>query len=239
MIKIDAENLSFDALNDKVRNTDNGAEIIGCLGQRFIGAGLAYKNLTVKGTAGNALGAYLNGALIEVFGNAQDAVGDTMNDGEIVVHGNIGDCAGYAMRGGKIFVKGNAGYRAGIHMKAYKEKIPALIVGGTAGSFLGEYQAGGIIIVLGINADKNIVGNFPCTGMHGGKMLLRSDCQNVIFPKNVHVKPATKEDLNEFYPYIKEFCIRFNYDEKEILNSEFTVVFPDSNNPYKQMYVQN
>ena len=239
MIKIDTTNLNFDALNEMIRKTENDAEISSCLGQRFIGAGLSKRKITVSGTPGNALGAYLNGADIEIFGNAQDAVGDTMNDGKIVVHGSIGDCAGYAMRGGKIFVKGNAGYRAGIHMKAYKEKIPALVIGGTAGSFLGEYQAGGIIIVLGLNSDKNIVGNFPCTGMHGGKMLLRSNCKDVIFPKNVHVNPATKEDLDGFYPYIKEFCDYFNYDEKEILNAEFTVVAPDSNNPYKQMYVQN
>lgn len=239
MLKINAENATFKELNEQIRTSGEDVEISGALGERFIGAGLSDKNLTIKGTPGNALGAYLNGAFIEVFGNAQDAVGDTMNDGKITVHGNIGDCAGYAMRGGKIFVKGNAGYRAGIHMKAYKEKIPALIIGGTAGSFLGEYQAGGVIIVLGIGADKNIVGNFPCTGMHGGKMLLRSTCENIKFPKNVHVKAATKEDLDEFYPYIKEFCLRFNYDEKEILNAEFTVVSPDSNNPYKQMYVQN
>lgn len=239
MIKINAENLTFDTLNDKVRNIVDGAEISNCLGQRFIGAGLSDKNLKIHGTPGNALGAYLNGAFIEVFGNAQDAVGDTMNDGEIIVHGNIGDCSGYAMRGGKIFVHGNAGYRAGIHMKAYKEKIPALVIGGAAGSFLGEYQAGGVIIVLGLAAEQSIVGNFPCTGMHGGKMFLRGTCENITFPKNVHVKSATKEDLAEITPYIKEFCAHFNADEKEILNSEFTVISPDSNNPYKQMYVAN
>lgn len=50
------------------------------------------------------------------------------------------DATGYAMRGGKIFVRGNAGYRAGIHMKAYKDKTPVLVIGGKAGSFLGEYQ---------------------------------------------------------------------------------------------------
>lgn len=239
MIKLNALNLNFDQLNEAVRNSKEDIEISDCLGQRFIGAGLSDKNLTIYGTPGNALGAYLNGSTISVFGNAQDAVGDTMNDGRIIVHGNIGDAAGYAMRGGKIFVKGNAGYRAGIHMKAYKEKIPALVIGGSSGSFLGEYQAGGVIIVLGLNTDKNVVGNFPCTGMHGGKMLLRSDCKAVKFPKNVHVKRATAEDLQEFYPYIKEFCETFGYNEKEILNAEFTVVYPDSNNPYKQMYVQN
>mgnify|MGYP002508363490 CR=1 FL=1 len=44
----------------------------------------------------------------------------------------------------------NAGYRAGIHMKAYKDKVPVMVIGGTAGSFLGEYQAGGVIVVLGL-----------------------------------------------------------------------------------------
>lgn len=35
------------------------------------------------------------------------------------------------------------------HMKEYKEKVPVLVIGGRTGSFLGEYQAGGIIVVLG------------------------------------------------------------------------------------------
>ena len=239
MITINAKNEKFNSLNETIRNYNDDVEIANCLGQRFIGAGLSNKKLAISGTPGNALGAYLNGANIEVYGNVQDAVGDTMNDGQIIVHGSIGDAAGYAMRGGKIYVKGNAGYRAGIHMKAYKEKIPVLVIGGTTGSFLGEYQAGGIIIVLGINSKKNIVGNFPCTGMHGGKMLLRSSCEKLYFPKNVNTRPATKDDLGEVITYIKEFCKYFNYDENEILNEKWTLVSPDSNNPYKQMYVQN
>ena len=74
-----------------------------------------------------------------------------MNDGRIIVHGSIGDAAGYAMRGGESHVQGDAGYRAGIHMKAYGDKLPALVIGGAAGSFLGEYQAGGVILVLGLS----------------------------------------------------------------------------------------
>ena len=106
-----------------------------------------------------------------------------MNEGRIVVGGNIGDACGYAMRGGSIFVKGNAGYRAGIHMKAYENKVPLMVIGGFAGSFLGEYQAGGVIVVLGLGiGDKRIVGNFPCTGMHGGKMFLRGNCEGILFP---------------------------------------------------------
>ena len=67
-------------------------------------------------------------------------------------------------------------------MKAYKDKIPVMIIGGCAGSFLGEYQAGGILVVLGLNASgRPIVGNFPCTGMHGGKLFLRGDFRNLKF----------------------------------------------------------
>ena len=239
MLLLRAKDLNFDALNDIVRKSENDCVINDCLGQRFIAAGLSSKFITINGTPGNALGAYLNGAEIVVNGNAQDAVGDTMNEGKIVIHGNIGDAAGYAMRGGKIFIKGNAGYRAGIHMKAYNDKIPVIVIGGSTGSFLGEYQAGGVIIALGLNSDKDIVGNFPCTGMHGGTMLLRSDCKNIRFPKNVHAVPATKEQLAEFINYISEFCSLFGFDLEDVLNAPFTIITPDSKNPYKQMYVMN
>ena len=142
---LDAKNMDYTQLNNSLaQQTD--CEIENCLGQRFLGAGMSGKQIRIHGIPGNALGAYLNGADITVYGNAQDAVGDTMNAGRIVIHGNVGDAAGYAMRGGKIFVKGNAGYRTGIHMKAYHEKHPVLVIGGRAGSFLGEYLAGGTVV---------------------------------------------------------------------------------------------
>lgn len=237
---VNAKNIDFKSLNNALRETDKDLEIENCLGQRFIAAGMSDKNIRIKGVPGNALGAYLNGAVIEVMGNAQDAVGDTMNNGEIIIHGNVGDAVGYAMRGGKIFIKGNAGYRAGIHMKAYREKHPVIVVGGKCGSFLGEYQAGGTIIVLGLTNDgKNIVGNFPCTGMHGGKMYLRGNCDNIKFPKGVKVQKATKADMKDILSYINSFSKNFGYDEDEILSSDFTLITPDSKNPYKQMYVAN
>lgn len=237
---IDASKMEYTALNEAVRQTEGDCKISGCRGQRFIAAGLGERRVKITGVPGNALGAYLNGGQIEVFSNAQDAVGDTMNAGEIIIHGNIGDAAGYAMRGGRIFVKGNAGYRAGIHMKAYREKLPVMIIGGRSGSFLGEYQAGGIIIVLGMNDDgKEIVGKFPCTGMHGGKMFLRSDCKNIKFPNQVNVCAASDEDKEEIRKYISEFCDKFGYDLEEIMDAPFTVIIPDTKNPYKQMYVAN
>ena len=223
-MKINANELGFRALNEAIRAGGKTVQLTGCLGQRFLAAGMS--DVTVK----------IDG----VPGNAQDAVGDTMNAGEIVICGNVGDAAGYAMRGGRIYVKGDAGYRAGIHMKAYREKIPVIVIGGCAGSFLGEYQAGGVIVVLGLSGSgRRIVGNFPCTGMHGGKMILRSDCQGIEFPGQVTARKATAEDLLEIKGYVSAYCARFGLETDEVMDATFTVVTPDSSNPYKRLYVAN
>lgn len=236
---LDARDMDYTTLNHLMRQSGD-CQVINCLGHRFLGAGMSDKRITISGIPGNALGAYLNGAEIEVHGNAQDAVGDTMNAGRIVIHGNVGDAAGYAMRGGKIFVRGDAGYRTGIHMKAYREKNPILVIGGRAGSFLGEYQAGGTIVVLGMHRDgKPIVSNFPGTGMHGGRMYIRSDCEGIRFPVQVQCHRAEKADLAELRPIVEEYCACFGLNPEPILESRFTVVTPDSANPYKQMYVAN
>ena len=240
MKRIHAEGLDHKALNEAIRAAAGAAVIDGCCGQRFIAAGMADVDLEIRGIPGNALGAYLNGGIVRVASNAQDAVGDTMNAGSIVIHGNVGDAAGYAMRGGRIFVRGNAGYRAGIHMKAYRDKVPAMVIGGKAGSFLGEYQAGGLIVVLGLTADGDrIVGDFPCTGMHGGKMFLRAAGDDVVFPEQVTARPAGQSDLDEIRPHVAAFCEFFGHDADDVLAAPFTVVTPDSQNPYKRMYVAN
>lgn len=239
MTVIDVRNLNHTEINRILQNK-KVCTIENCCGQRFIAAGMSDLTLTINGIPGNALGAYLNGATITIYANAQEAVGDTMNDGKIIIHGNTGDAPGYAMRGGEIYIKGNAGYRAGIHMKEYKDKIPVMVIGGRAGSFLGEYQAGGIIIVLGLEiTDRRIVGNFPCTGMHGGKMFLRGGLSGIKFPSQVTARPATDEDMKMIEKHVSEYCKLFGYDESQVLDSTFTVVTPDSKNPYKQMYVAN
>ena len=240
MTNIDASMLDFRQLNAAIRDCTGDAAVTGCSGQRFIGAGLERGKLILSGTPGNALGAYLNGASIEVCGNAQDAVGDTMNAGRIVVRGSIGDAAGYAMRGGELYVQGDAGYRAGIHMKAYGDKLPVMVIGGKAGSFLGEYQAAGVIVVVGLTERaRPIVSNFPCTGMHGGKLFLRSDCKNILLPKQVIARPASHKDLDGIWTYLHTFCELFGGDCDALLQQPFTLITPNSSNPYKQLYVTN
>ena len=115
-----------------------------------------------------------------------------------------------------------------------------MVIGGRTGSFLGEYQAGGIIVVLGLSGgERPIVSNFPCTGMHGGKLFLRSECAGIHFPHQVHHRIASTEELAEIRSYVEEYCAHFGGSADEILNAPFTLVTPDSGNPYKQMYVAN
>ncbi|MEG6571043.1 glutamate synthase [[Clostridium] cellulosi] len=237
-MRINADGKHFKILNDEIRAAVEQEIVIdNCEGQRYIGAGMSGKNITINGVPGNDLGCYLDGGSITVKGNAQDATGDTMNDGEIVIHGSSGDATGYAMRGGKIFVKGNAGYRAGIHMKAYKEQQPLLVIGGEAGSFLGEYQAGGTIIVLGLNSNKKVpVGSMCGTGMHGGRMYLRTETLPEDLPKQVEAKPATEEDMAAIDGYLDEFCGHFSVSKEEVLSKPFFVLTPNSKNPYKSLY---
>ncbi|MGE5328344.1 MAG: glutamate synthase [Deltaproteobacteria bacterium] len=240
-MKIDATNMHFKELNNCIRTaSDNQIIVDNCLGQRYIGSGLNNKEIVINGTPGNALGAHLDGCNITVNGNAQDATGDTMNDGTIIVHGSTGDTTGYAMRGGKIYVKGSTGYRAGIHMKAYKEKVPVLVIGESSGSFLGEYQAGGIIIVLGLHSNrKNLVGYFCGTGMHGGKIYLRCDELPWDLPRQVAAEKGTEEEMAKVRPYLEEFCRIFEEDTEYVCGHNFYVLAPNTKNPYKQMYTPN
>lgn len=238
-MRISAEDCDFKQLNQKIRMTNDAVQLDHCCGQRFIGSGLKDRMITIFGTPGNALGAYLNGAHIEVWGNAQDATGDTMNDGRIVIHGNAGDALGYAMRGGTILVQGNAGYRTGIHMKQYKDKKPVIVVGGKVGSFLGEYLAGGLIIVLGIGIDTCPVGYFTGTGMHGGSIYIRTQKDLIDLPSQVTAKIATQEDKTRVMPYLSDFAESFGMDAQQLACDRFYVLRPNAKNPYKQLYTAN
>jgi glutamate synthase domain-containing protein 3 len=136
-------------------------------------------------------------------------------------------------------VKGSAGYRTGIHMKEFKDKKPVIIIGNTVGSFLGEYLAGGIIIVLGLDNDKPIIGNFTGTGIHGGKIFIRTEQEPINLPEQVLASIATDADLREISTYLKEYADIFTIDFKGIISSTFYVLKPNETNPYKKLYTEN
>lgn len=242
MTEIRAAEMSFQQLNEQI-HTCQDAEITltDVMGQRYIASGLSGKRLAIHGIPGNALGAYVDDCRVEVFGNAQDATGDTMNAGEIIIHGSSGDATGYAMRGGMILVEGNVGYRAGIHMKAYKDQVPVLVVGGEAGSFLGEYQAGGYVVVLGLNTTGRApVGRFCAAGMHGGKIFLRTEAELPFdLPSQVSAHRADAKELEEIRPFVEKYAHAFGRNTAEILRGAFQVLIPNTANPYKSLYVTN
>ena len=240
MKNINAENMPYKELNSIIRESnDTKFSLTGVMGQRFIGCALKNKEVTISGIPGNALGACLNGgSKIVVNNNCQDATGDTMNDGTIIVHGNCGDTAGYSMRGGKIFIKESAGYRMGLHMKAYNERQPLMIIGDRAGSFLGEYLAGGTIIVLGLLQAGNCpVGNFCGTGMYGGRIFLRSNSLPKDISPHIEATVATEKELNSIKDDIQNFCNIFNFDSTEIMKDNFYVLTASTSTSYKKKYV--
>lgn len=240
MVTIEAGKKYYKELNEEIRQLDDKKIVItGAVGQRYIGTGLKNRELTIYGTPGNAMGAYLTDTDITVYGNVQDAVGDTMDSGRIIVHGNCGDTLGYGMRGGSIYIRGNGGYRVGIHMKEYMEHHPVIVIGGQVGSFLGEYQAGGTLIVLGIGCDGRFpAGNYCGTGMHGGTMFIRSDVPPEHLPPQVKAEKCSRNDLEKAMDYIRNYCRYFDMDLEDILKKSFYKLTPSAGNPYNNLYAE-
>ena len=78
MTVFNANEIGYYDLNKKiVECADKDITITDAMGQRYIGCGVSGKTITIEGTPGNALGAYLDGSTIVVHGNGQDAIGDT------------------------------------------------------------------------------------------------------------------------------------------------------------------
>lgn len=148
---------------------------------------------------------------------------------------------GYAMRGGMILVEGNVGYRAGIHMKAYKDQVPVLVVGGEAGSFLGEYQAGGYVVVLGLNTTGRApVGRFCAAGMHGGKIFLRTEAELPFdLPSQVSAHRRMPRSWRKSAPSWRNMPMPLAGTRRRFSAGTFQVLIPNTANPYKSLYVTN
>ena len=133
------------------------------------------------------------------------------------------------------------GYRAGIHMKAYETQVPVLVIGGEAGSFLGEYQAGGYIVVLGLRTrGRAPVGRFCAAGMHGGKIFLRTEADMPFdLPEQVVAREANEADKQEIASFVAKYATAFGKDAAELLSARFMVLEPNTHNPYKRLYVTN
>jgi len=243
IVKIDAGGVYYKQLNDSLREAiSNGTrkvELYNVYGQRYIGTDLDKPvEIEIFGTPGNDLGAFMDGPRITVCGNAQDGCGNTMNDGEIIIHGHAGDTVGLSARGGRIFVREDVGYRAGIHMKEYRDKKPVLVIGGTAQDFLGEYMAGGVLILLGLNLGEDGChkAKFVGTGMHGGVIYLRGNIEEHQLGREVGIAGLDENDRYILEQHVTEFAGHSGHDAGEILKGRFIKLFPRWLRPYGRLY---
>jgi len=97
-------------------------------------------------------------------------------------------------------------------------------------------MAGGVIVVLGIGSDDAPVGGFTGTGMHGGKMFIRTDKELTGLPAQVMKEVATSSDLQEIEPYLAEYTNYFDIDATALIKDKFCLLRPNAKNPYKRLY---
>ncbi|HWQ64956.1 MAG TPA: hypothetical protein VN429_11110 [Methanospirillum sp.] len=244
VVEIDAHKMHYTPLNKLIRKAikDGAKEIhlLNVMGQRFIGDGLTGDaTITIEGVPGGDLGMFMQGPTIIVHGNADHAPGNTMDEGLIVIHGSSGDATAHSMRGGRVYVKDDIGYRGGIHMKQYMEKKPVLVIGGNARAFLGEFMAGGLVILLrlGQKNPEPFAEMSLASGIHGGAIYIRGPVEKWTLGIGASAREATKEDLSVIEPFVKEFSEHFGYNPADILSSSFTRIAPVSARPFASKYI--
>jgi glutamate synthase domain-containing protein 3 len=239
---IDAKDLHYTPLNIQIRKAiaDGVKEITvnNVLGQRFIGDGIRGDDVTItlNGVPGGDLAMFMSGPTIILHGNADHAPGNTMDKGKVIIHGSAGDAVAHSMRGGRVYVRDNIGYRGGIHMKQYMEKRPIVVIGGAARAFLGEYMAGGLIIVLGLGGVKPISEQGVGSGIHGGEIYVRGPVEDLWLGGGTKQTPVTAEQKAMIRPIIEDFAKSFGIDAAPLIASEYTRIAAISARPFASKY---
>ena len=241
-MRIDAREIHYTPLNQMIRRAVadgvTNITIDNVLGQRFIADGLRGEGvtITVNGVPGGDLGMFMSGPTLIIHGNADHAPGNTMDRGCIVIHGSAGDAVGHSMRGGRVYVRDDIGYRGGIHMKQYKDKRPVLVVGGSARAFVGEYMAGGLLVVLGLSGIPPLSERGVGSGIHGGEIFVRGNVPDNILGVGAKQKPASDDEKHMIAPVVRDFAAKFAFDPTPLLASDYTRIVPASARPFANKY---
>ena len=241
-ITIDAKDLHYTPLNIQIRKAiaDGVKDITvnNVLGQRFIGDGIRGDDVTItlNGVPGGDLAMFMSGPTIILHGNADHAPGNTMDKGKVIIHGSAGDAVAHSMRGGRVYVRDNIGYRGGIHMKQYMQKRPIVVIGGAARAFLGEYMAGGIVIVLGLGGIQPISEQGVGSGIHGGEIFVRGPVDDLYLGGGTKQAPVTDEQKAMIRPIIEDFAKSFGIDAAPLIASEYTRIAAISARPFASKY---
>jgi glutamate synthase domain-containing protein 3 len=78
---------------------------------------------------------------------------------------------------------------------------------------------------------------FTGTGMHGGKIFIRTEnIDQRLLGKEVKSEILSNEDLSLLNKYLEEYCKIFNLDLNTILAKPFLKLYPYSHRPYGRLY---
>ena len=240
---VDCAGRHYRDVNQELRRlVDEGAQRLRLLhvaGQRYLGTNLQRPvQITIEGVPGNDLGAFMDGPRIRVLNDAQDGCGNTMNSGVLAIHGSAGDIVGHSMRGGTIHIRDDVGYRVGIHMKEYGDTLPVIVIGGTAQHFLGEYMAGGILIVLGRRLAPGAMhpSRYIGAGMHGGVIYMAGEVNEAFLGKEVAVTSLSEDDRETVERHVTAYAQAMGMDATALLARPLVKIYPKTARPYGRLY---
>ena len=109
------------------------------------------------------------------------------------------------------------GNRAAIQMREYKDHRPFLIVGETADDYLGEYMAGGVVVILNMSGQPKSVGSYVGTGMVGGRIYVRGK----VGEEQIGLQPKKADILN----YLKGYALDQSISQKKLSTQFLRLIF--------------
>lgn len=101
----------------------------------------------------------------------------------------------------------------------------------------GEYMAGGVLALLGINLEGGrYKASFIGTGMHDGVIYYRGIIKKQQLGKEVGTAELNNDDAALLAHLAGEFVAHFNCDAQEILRGKFMKLYPKYLRPYGTLY---
>jgi len=207
-------------IQEAVANGERRLKIL-AFGQHGIGgrlwkAGDENVHIRIEGPPGQRLGSLgFDSTTIEVDGPASDDTGWLNAGAEIIVHGNAGNGTCNGMAQGAVRVAGNIGAR-GMTMTKSNPRFapPELWVLGSVGDYFGEFMAGGIAVICGVDPQNrdNVLGYRPFVGMVGGKAFFRGP-HGGYSQGDAKLVPIKDEDWQWLEDNLKVFLQRIQREE--------------------------
>jgi glutamate synthase domain-containing protein 3 len=119
-------------------------------------------------------------------------------------------------------------------MKEFGESHPTMVIGGTAKDYLGEYMAGGTILVLGIGGSAP-VGRSLGAGMHGGRIFVRGKVSPEQLGPGAAISPLNAVDEREVRTLISDLVKAFGTKVPDDMCG-YVKIAPSSSRPFSGYY---